>query len=477
MHSGNLCIRTLFITLVLGILVAQSYSQQSQHERDFRSHFSEAQRDEVSSLIRNSITAPPAKAFHSEQQRVVRRTVFGYYPYWTVASYTTQLDARILTHIAYFSADADSAGTVTVMNSNRILSLRDFTSRNNITFSIVLTMFGNAVNTAVLGSEQKSRRVVSQMMALVRLYQFNGVDVDAETVPTAQRANLVRFMRIMRDSLNSQSSALQLSMATPAVDWSNAFDLSTLSKLCNHLTLMGYDYHYSGSPTAGPVAPLRGESYNVTRSVQTYIQAGVDAGSLLLGVPWYGYEWAVKNDVRKAETDPKRGAGKSYTYSVAQRRAQQVKNYDTLTQTPWYILRDSTGSFQGWFDDSTSLGMKYKLANGESLQGIGIWALGYEGTDGTLTAGVLAAFPYQPVSVDDTEILNAVTVYPNPAGDMITVTSSTPLGSYSLCNAAGIEVLRGQTEESMVTLNVLTLPSGVYCLRSANAFQRIVIVR
>ena len=32
----------------------------------------------------------------------------------------------------------------------------------------------------------------------------------------------------------------------PAVDWSDAYDESTLATLSDGLFIMGYDYHYSG---------------------------------------------------------------------------------------------------------------------------------------------------------------------------------------------------------------------------------------
>jgi hypothetical protein len=55
--------------------------------------------------------------------------------------------------------------------------------------------------------------------------------------------------------------------------------------------MMGYNYYWSGSSTAGPVAPLDGEDYDITGSIrEDYLDEGVAPSRLLLGMPWYGYD-------------------------------------------------------------------------------------------------------------------------------------------------------------------------------------------
>ena len=124
-------------------------------------------------------------------------------------------------------------------------------------------------------------------------------------------------------------------MATPAVDWSNAWDLASLSGICDYLFLMGYDYYWSGSTTAGPVCPLEGENYSVTRSVTTYLSAGVAPGKLVLGMAWYGLDWPVISGARKAAAT---GTASSGTYAVLEGKAQlSGKQFDAAVKTPWFI--------------------------------------------------------------------------------------------------------------------------------------------
>jgi spore germination protein YaaH len=144
------------------------------------------------------------------------------------------------------------------------------------------------------------------------------------------------------------------------VDWNRAFDREALAKHCDGLMIMGYDYHWSGSPYSGAVAPLTGGSYNVTNTVNDYITASRgQRDKLVLGVPYYGYEWKTESNKPGARVLAKEG---SRTYQQAETAAAHYgKRWDALTQTPWYAFNDGTNWHQCWYDDSLSLSLKYNL--------------------------------------------------------------------------------------------------------------------
>lgn len=405
--------------------------------------------------------------------------VFGYYPYWASANSYEQLDYQLLTHLCYFSADVDSNGKVSLMNSERLPLVRDYARERNTKVILAVTSFGYNNNDKLFGDAVRARQVISRICGFVREYSLDGLNIDAELVRTTQRSNMTQFMRWLRDSLNTYNPAAELSMATPAVDWSNAFDLGQLASLCNYLVMMGYDYYYSGSETAGPVAPLAGENYTVTRSVETYLQIfnqrSVAESKLLLGVPWYGYEWAVTDTTRKSARDVSRGAGKSLTYATAARRSQYVRRYDSLTHSLRYNLRDSTGYFQGWYDDSTTMSEKYELLKAKKLGGVGIWALTYQGTDGKMWEALRDAFVHL-TSVPEQEEKHSLLVMPQPAQDMLCVDlpHSATIRIYDILGSLYYTVT---AESGRVFLDCRTLPSGSYWLRAHDITVPFVIER
>ena len=148
--------------------------------------------------------------------------------------------------------------------------------------------------------------------------------------------------------------------------------------------LMGYDYYYKGSPTAGPTAPLYGSGYNINRSVYTYINKGTARSKIVLGLPFYGNDWPVNQTVRHATTI---GNGVSITYSGNLAKIAEYNptlNYDSIYECQWYnYVKDGT-QHQVWCDNVQSLGAKMNYINNEELGGLGVWAWGYQGTSGDL---------------------------------------------------------------------------------------------
>ncbi len=326
--------------------------------------------------------------------RVVARTskrVFGYRPYWAPADDYLSYDYNVLNVVAHFGAEVDSAtGGLTTLRGWPSVAAIPYARARGVATVLVAISFGYDANDKLLGTPARSAALVDALVQAVKSGGGSGVNVDFEGVRGTQRANLVAFMRALAARMRAEIPGAEISMALPAVDWSNAFDLSALAAICDYVIMMGYDFHYAGSPTSGPIAPLAGESYNVTRSVETYLAAGVPSEKLLLGVPWYGYDWPVVDTVRVASTQ---GSGTAVFYKNAEPLAAQYgKRFDNATSSPWYVYSSFNGWHQVWYEDSLSLALKYRLVREKNLGGIGIWALSYEGGRREIWSGIAQAF-------------------------------------------------------------------------------------
>ena len=216
--------------------------------------------------------------------------VYGWFPNWISSSATSGLDASQLTHLAWFSCDVDTTtGALTGLSQWQSTPVVTWAQNNGIRVHLTVTSFGAPENRALLNAPTRRTRCIREIVSAIRLRNADGVNLDFEAVGGSERANLVLFVQELRDSLPSK----EITMATPPVDWTNAFDLAALSRVCDFLLLMGYDYYWSGSSTAGPVAPLGGENYTVARSVTTYLAAGVDPLRLVLAVRYANRAQAV----------------------------------------------------------------------------------------------------------------------------------------------------------------------------------------
>ncbi len=366
-------------------LAQQDAGYKSIHQLEAELH----RNDPVAVAAEPSPAVPLLPKAHSVS--VLDRKVFGWHPYWASSGAYLTYDYAALSHIGYFSYETDTAtGGYTTIRGWDTTPVIAYAHQRGVKVTLTVTSFDYDGNDKLLSDTVKQNRMFSTLVSLLKARSGDGVNFDLERIRSTQRTNLVTFMRRATAHIKGELPNAEISMATPAVDWSATWDFAQLAQTCDYLIVMGYAYYWSGSSTAGPVAPLEGESNNVTRTIDTYLAAGVPPEKLLLGVPWYGYDWPVVNSARKSTAT---GTGSSRTYVVAEPMAQSYgKVFDGLTKVPWFSYTSGPSWRQVWYDDSLSLALKYNLVNARTLAGIGIWALSYDGARSEIWNGITAAF-------------------------------------------------------------------------------------
>ncbi len=349
--------------------------------------------------------------------------VFGWHPYWANATAYMSYDYAALSHIAYFSYEVDTAtGGYTTLRGWDTTPIISYAHQRGVKVMLTVTNFGSQRNTELLTDTAKQWNLINTLITQLQSRNGDGVNFDFETVPAAQKANMVSFCRRAVKGIKAALPTAEISLATPAVNWSDGWDLGALAGICDYLIMMGYNYYWSGSATAGPVAPVSGENYHIGRSInEDYLDAGVPSGKLLMGVPWYGYDWPVTSSARKAATT---GTGTSRIYNAALALAAgNTRIFDDLTGVPW-VSYESAGWRQMWYDDSLSLQIKSNMAKELHLAGIGIWALSYEAGRPELWKGLKTAFLPNYTSIgseisDDPQ--DVIRIIPNPVIDLFTI--------------------------------------------------------
>ena len=317
--------------------------------------------------------------------------VYGWHPYWASTYAYLSYDYDALTHLAYFSFEVNPAtGGYTTIRGWDTTPIISYAHQRGVKVMLTVTNFGTEANTQLLTDTVKQWTLINALVYQLKSRNGDGVNFDFESVPAAMKANMVSFCKRAAKGIKAELPQAEISLATPSVNWSNGWDLKALSEVCDYIIMMGYNYYWSGSTTAGPVAPLEGENYNITKSIeQDYLNTGVPQNKLLLGVPWYGYDWPVTDSPRKSTAT---GKGISRTYiSTLPFVSSHGKTFDNATSVPWLSYQDANGWRQMWFEDSLSLQMKTLLAKSRNLAGIGIWALSYEGGRAELWKGIIAA--------------------------------------------------------------------------------------
>ena len=314
----------------------------------------------------------------SERERTPSHEVFGYHPYWMGTAWQNY-NFNLITTLAYFSAEVNANGSLGDLHGWPVSSLINEAHAHGTNVVLCATLFSSSDITTLLSSSTNRTNCINNLLAQVQAGNADGINIDFESFPSSQRDNMVTFITDLTNTFHTEIPGSQVTLAMPAVDWSDAWDYNALASISDGLFIMGYAYHWSGSNTTGPNSPLTGSGYSLTWTVNDYLnKTNNQADKLILGVPYYGFEWPAESSEAGAQTT---GTGSAKFYAEMEGRALSYgKLWDTPSQTPWYAY-ENPNWIQGWYDDSLSLSLKYDFALNQNLKGVGVWALGYDGNN------------------------------------------------------------------------------------------------
>lgn len=318
-------------------------------------------------VIPAPLSAPPPPS----ADPVPDMTVYAYHPYWE--SDPTQLHWDQLTHVAIFDVELNSDGTLSSTDNWTDVagSVVPIAHAHGVKVDVCVISFDGSTQSSVLTSPSKRATAVAALKKLVDDYGADGVNVDVEGMDDSLSGEFVQFIKELHAAVG------EVYIATPAVDWLGAYDYSELAANSEGLFIMGYGYHWTGGDP-GPNDPLYGGgdwgSYSLEWSIADYQSYGAPVDKIVLGLPLYGQEWPADHDVPGNAT----GTGWSIEmYSAVAEAASVGGHYEPTTHSPYYLPSGS----QVWYPDNDSVRERIAFARDNGLQGVGFWAVGYEGDD------------------------------------------------------------------------------------------------
>ncbi len=219
---------------------------------------------------------------------------------------------------------------------------------------------------AMLNSPLRRAALISEIVALVQRLRYDGVHIDFENVPAADRESLTKFVQDTAESLHARGKLVTIAVPPQTRDdvrdpSRGAFDYRALGWLSDLIVVMAYDQHYSsGQP--GPVASLPW-----VQEVVRFTVSQVPPSRVVLGVPLYGYEWPLR----------RRARAQAFGYGTIMARAAErgaTVHWDDGAKVPYY----ATSKHVVWFEDARSMEYKVDFAQQQQLAGVAVWRLGLE---------------------------------------------------------------------------------------------------
>lgn len=318
-----------------------------------------------------------------------KRTVVGFIPYWDLDS-LDKLDTNEITTASLFGIEPDGNGDIIITdtqgnvdggwgmwNDQRLDPFIANLKQKQIKVTLTIKMFSNTHIESLLSSSDAQKKLISNILYMVSSKNLDGVNLDFEYAGSGSSVlqdKFTNFVLSLQQALKNGFPSASLTVDTYASSGvtDDLFDLPRLASVVDAILIMGYDFH-TPYTQPGPVAPLVGTE-SIASYIANYLQK-IPANKIILGVPYYGYDWDITNLTPNSTT--------ILSYADILGTTQQTSiQWDSLSETPWYSYNDSSGdTHKVYFDNVRSLGLKYDLVNRMNLQGVGIWALGYEGQD------------------------------------------------------------------------------------------------
>jgi spore germination protein YaaH len=284
--------------------------------------------------------------------------------------------------------------------------------QNGTRIVLTITQMDNASIRQIMDDPAAQESLIAQSVEMVKERGIDGINIDFEysgDPGEEYRQKFSAFSKNLTDRIHGEipSSRVTASVYASAVKDPKIYDIKTLSEATDGIFMMAYDFAVAGSANAIPTAPLYGHKegkywYDISTAVDEFLTQ-MDSKKLILGVPWYGYNYAVEAPTVKTATTKgyytsyKKGKRtyrsyvplKSYaqTYTLVQNEiGTDSENYkegfDEYGKVSWKAYYEGGTWRMVFIDDVRSQAYKYDFAKEKNLAGVGMWALGFDNGKG-----------------------------------------------------------------------------------------------
>lgn len=333
------------------------------------------------------------------------KTIVGYYAGWAAyRGYTPdQIPAHKLTQINYAFAKIDGdTYKIALADPNQdkknfaaLRTLRETYPHLRILISVGGWDYSNYFSDAA--ATQSNREVFAQSCVdFILEHGLDGVDLDWEYPVSGglagngnrpeDKQNFTLLLTAIRQKLDAQEQkdgrrySLTIAGAGSSA-YLNKIEPVKVAALVDHIFIMAYDIHGPWDDYADFNAPLYmpketspQHKNSVYDGIQSYLESGVSADKLVMGIPFYGYIYqgvSAQNNGLYSNWQ----SAKAITYNALAERylsdSAYVQLYHERAEVPYLYGKNTFISY----DDAASVAKKTALANELGLAGVGFWEL------------------------------------------------------------------------------------------------------
>lgn len=369
-------------------------------------------------------TTPPTRPSRPSPAPIPTPTgqmIVGYYGGWAAyKGYTPQrIPADKLTHLHYAFAKIDPTQNRIALadpaqDRQNFAALRQLKQQYPQLKTLISvggwdysTYFSDVASTAAR-RDSFARSIVDFLLE----HGFDGVDLDWEypvsgglsgnTNRPQDKQNFTLLLRAIRERLDEQGRRdgrrYYLTIAGAANSgYLSKIEPQKVAELVDYIFVMTYDIHGPWDGYADLNAPLYTPQENspqykssVSDGIRAYLQKGVSADKLVLGMPFYGYVYegvAAQNSGLYSRFSSAKSVSYDTLRSAYLNNRVYTRLYHSTARVPYLYGNNTFVSYE----DADSIAAKVSLAKSLKLAGVGIWELSHD-TSGTLLNAAWRAF-------------------------------------------------------------------------------------
>ncbi len=223
-----------------------------------------------------------------------------------------------------------------------------------------------------------------QIMAMVDMYDLDGVNIDFEDISSEAGSGLLQFIRELSILCREQGVILSIDNYVPSAH-TLFYSRGEQAIYADYVIVMCYDEHYSGSGE-GSVASIGFLEKGVTNT----LALGVPAAQLIQANPFYTRVWCEtpKTDI---DVDSVEAASEDFvSYDISSKVVSMREGKRLLLDNGADIVYlDEEGQNYGeyeqegrtykiWLEDETSVNNRMKVFEKYGLGGVAFWKVGLE---------------------------------------------------------------------------------------------------
>lgn len=331
---------------------------------------------------------------------------------WSAYRYNNQLfpiqalDSHLCTHIVYGFAMLDPQ-TLTIRSNDTFSKLdNEFFKRvpvlkeTGVKISLALGGWYDSQESKysrLVGSRTARTQFIKYAVKFLKEHDFDGLEIDWEYPkcwqidcnrgPVSDKIGFLSLLRELRETFWKHDLLLSAAVSPSREIIDQAYEVPELFSYVDWVSLMAYDYHGYWEGKADHIAPLfsqlnnKLDYFNVDASVSYWLEKGAPPEKIILGLPFYGQSFTLKNVTSSKIGSKVIGPGHPGRHTRVPGFLAFYEICELTSQGNWKTVKDRNGHYtyhqNQWisYNDVSDIRAKGRYIKENNLGGALVWSL------------------------------------------------------------------------------------------------------